>query len=50
MLLYCYGGIDVNCEWKTSGSRGMLFYRLLGQATGVDTVTYNDIIERKGEL
>ena len=33
---------------RTSESRGKLFYRLVEQAAGIDTVTYNDIIERKG--
>jgi hypothetical protein len=32
---------------RKSGSRGMLFYRLVEQAVGVDPVTYNDIIERR---
>ena len=32
---------------RTSGSRGMLFYRLVEQAAGVDIVTYNDIISRR---
>lgn len=30
---------------RTSGSRGMLFYRLLQQAVVTDPVTYNDVVE-----
>jgi len=33
---------------RTSGNRGKLFYRLVEQAAGIDTVTYNDIIKRRG--
>ena len=29
---------------RTSGSRGMLFYRLLQQAAVTDPVTYNDVV------
>jgi len=35
---------------RKSSSRGMLFYRLIEQATGIDSVTYNDIIERNGDI
>ena len=31
---------------RTSGSRGMLFYRLLQQAVVTDPVTYNDVVRR----
>jgi hypothetical protein len=31
-------------NWRTSSSRGMLFYRLLQQAVVTDPVTYADII------
>jgi len=33
---------------RTSRSRGKLFYRLLEQAVGIDTITYDDITKRKG--
>jgi hypothetical protein len=29
---------------RTSGSRGMLFYRLLQQAVMTDPMTYNDVV------
>jgi transposase-like protein len=32
---------------RTSGSRGMLFYRLLQQAVLTDPVTYNDVVRRQ---
>lgn len=35
---------------RTSGSRGMLFYRLLQQAVVTDPVTYNDVVGRQPKL
>jgi len=34
---------------RTSGSRGLLFYRLLQQAVATDPVTYRDIVSPIGE-
>ena len=33
---------------RTSSNRGKLFYRLVEQAVGIDAITYNNIIKRKG--
>jgi hypothetical protein len=32
---------------RTSANRGKLFYRLVEQATEIETKTYNEIIERE---
>ena len=47
-MLYYLDEYTFRFNRRTSASRGMLFYRLIEQASGIEPVIYKDIKKRKG--